>query len=620
MSQSTPTKQSRHERHLMRQRGAGSRAINTNFDFTFGLATIAPVVTTPSEPALEPPNKRRRLSQGPAPGRELVLPETQQQPIETAKPAATKPVKKTTKARRRFPIDNGKAEITDQSVEDSFVAATKSRKPRAKRKPEEPVDLTSEDKNVRTSAKGRPRRQAAADAGTKVQNDLAEEAAPIDRKRRAEELLKGGRKGKKNAATVLANAEVVPGKGKDNTPETTAEAEPAPAKKTRATKTKAASRKRSKAAVSRPIDVPKSPQNLEAAAPLTAKSKPRAKSRVLELVVEHDHEALEAEKLSVEEAEPSKPSHRRQPAALKAPKAADGRKRKVVDAVRKESKPTAFDDQQQQQQCSIEPSAPAESIQKPPSKIEPLAEADGNVTWLSASPAKMEKSANGTGGAVKKPTAKRSGGAMESQSTDARRLKRRKLVVKADELSEDVSAEIAESAVDKHGLVEADAIITQKCDSGASRQNSEIANRRHEVDAEVVALDPVSSMAKKATKKSTKHRGRVETRNGDDPSEHEDASTTTEHETEPRKTTKQVLASQKLSKHTSKPLQKQEEDVDWLFAPHHPPTKYPKPLPSRATKNSTAARNRKRCSDLTDVDLDDLVANIAWLAPRRVKA
>ncbi|KAH9825637.1 hypothetical protein Tdes44962_MAKER04079 [Teratosphaeria destructans] len=605
----------------MRQRGAGSRAIKTDFDFTFGLATIAPVAAILPEPTSGPPAKRPRLSQGSSLDRKPVLPEAEQPPPETAEPTATKLLKKATKARRRFPVDDEKAEITDQSVEDSFVATAKSKKPRAKRKPEGPIEVAAEDEMVKTSASSRPRRRAAADAETKVQNDLAEEAAPIDRKRRADEPVKVGRKGKKNVRVVAARTEVITCEMRDDLPlmpahDDVMEPKKAPAKKTRDTKTETASQARSKAAVSRPIEVPGILDEPKAAAPLAAKRKPRAKGRVLEHVVEHDHKAFEADELSVAEAEPVKSSDKRRPVATKVPKAANGRKRKVVDAVREESEPTALE-YRQQRQSNIEPSAFAGTEAKPPSNREPLAEADGNVMRLSASPAKMGKGASGTGGIIQKPTTKRRGAAVEKQTTSVGRLKRRKVVAEADELSEDASAEGTKATVVKHELVEGDAGVTQKSDSVASTQNTEVANRRREDDADEVAT---SSKAKKATKKPKQHQGHTGTTKYDHPSGHEDASRKTEHGTEPNKATKQALASQKLPKQIYKPSQEQEEDVDWLFAPHQSRTKQPKPLSSGVRNKSIAARDRNGCGDLPDVDLDDLVANIASLAPRRVKA
>ncbi|KAM0691988.1 hypothetical protein Q7P36_008189 [Cladosporium allicinum] len=64
MSQGTPTRDSRIERHLMRQRGAGVRTITADFGFSFALPTTAPAF--PEQPIVEHPTKRQRTVDSPS--------------------------------------------------------------------------------------------------------------------------------------------------------------------------------------------------------------------------------------------------------------------------------------------------------------------------------------------------------------------------------------------------------------------------------------------------------------------------------------------------------------------------------------------------------------------------
>ncbi|EMC94397.1 hypothetical protein BAUCODRAFT_158010 [Baudoinia panamericana UAMH 10762] len=70
MSQSTPAKEARYERHLMRQRGAGPRGdISANFGFSFDFP--APAAIAPAVDPSEPPTKRRKIH---APKNDVLVP------------------------------------------------------------------------------------------------------------------------------------------------------------------------------------------------------------------------------------------------------------------------------------------------------------------------------------------------------------------------------------------------------------------------------------------------------------------------------------------------------------------------------------------------------------------
>ncbi|KAI7186651.1 hypothetical protein KC363_g6444 [Hortaea werneckii] len=216
MSQSTPSKRKAHqldrvstaadtgaedrlERHLMRQRGAGSRTVNANFGFEVDFG--APSSSDPT-PAEQPPVKRRKTT---ARGDD--------DPVFTHADCATdlrdeeveqppRNVKRATKSRRKLPVDEDDAALNfcTNQADDSFVAHTRSKKGGARKKGGEALVVYEDGEEQlpapRTAAKGRGRKVASKEANTAPSEDVSselksrepqteppeplDEAAPID--------------------------------------------------------------------------------------------------------------------------------------------------------------------------------------------------------------------------------------------------------------------------------------------------------------------------------------------------------------------------------------------------------------------------------------------------------
>lgn len=165
------------------------RNLATNFGFSLALA-IAP--TAISDHPEEPPAKRRksahidvetRASKGPADHQEVSA-------------AQKKP-----KVRRKFEnVKEDEAPILRDEGPESFASTIKKRG----RPKKTPVHIEVEEVPVPTAVpERRPRRNAAASALAKVTEGFAEEAQPIDKKRRDPEPEKPARKGRKKAACVV---------------------------------------------------------------------------------------------------------------------------------------------------------------------------------------------------------------------------------------------------------------------------------------------------------------------------------------------------------------------------------------------------------------------------------
>ncbi|KAK4554996.1 hypothetical protein LTR86_007762 [Recurvomyces mirabilis] len=131
--------QTRYEKHLMRQRGAGPRNITANFGFSFDF----PASSTPQDNGTEvdPPAKRRKTDVGdivakqPSPVRPE-LPTIQSEPaLPVALPGVLKTASKTTKRKAvKTPV------VSTVNDDDSFVAIKKPRRTRPKK--EEPKTMT----------------------------------------------------------------------------------------------------------------------------------------------------------------------------------------------------------------------------------------------------------------------------------------------------------------------------------------------------------------------------------------------------------------------------------------------------------------------------------------------
>ncbi|RMY71076.1 hypothetical protein D0863_05375 [Hortaea werneckii] len=179
MSQSTPSKQDRLERHLMRQRGAGSRTVNANFGFEVDFG--APSSSDPT-PAEQPPVKRRKTT---ARGDDDPIfthanSNTQLRDKEAEQP--TRNVKRATKSRRKLPVDEddeAQRPCTNHA-DDSFVAHTKSKKGGVRKKAGESLVIYEDGEQQppaqRVAAKGRGRTVAPKEAKTAPSEDMSIES------------------------------------------------------------------------------------------------------------------------------------------------------------------------------------------------------------------------------------------------------------------------------------------------------------------------------------------------------------------------------------------------------------------------------------------------------------
>ena len=183
------------------------RAVAAKFGFCFGSSAPQSSDATPIRD--EPPTKRRKTILQEAPT--SVQRAAQEHTVATEKKA------KTVKSRKRLLLDDGeeclkKANTVD--VEDSFVVGLETKKKAAKKtkvtRCEELKTGIFEDGVVKPAAKGRPRRQAAETAASKVTDGFAEEEAPIDKRRRdAVPTVAPAQKGRKRRAKEIEVREEV---------------------------------------------------------------------------------------------------------------------------------------------------------------------------------------------------------------------------------------------------------------------------------------------------------------------------------------------------------------------------------------------------------------------------
>ncbi|KAK3674807.1 hypothetical protein LTR78_005151 [Recurvomyces mirabilis] len=130
MSQTASSSQSRYEKHLMRQRGAGPRNITANFGFSFEFPASSIIPQDKSAP-IDPPAKRRKTDVEHVAAKQLLpvrpeLPKVQSEPVQ---PVSVPEVPKTSsKTPRRNAV---KAPLVSTVDDDSFIAVRKPRRTRA---------------------------------------------------------------------------------------------------------------------------------------------------------------------------------------------------------------------------------------------------------------------------------------------------------------------------------------------------------------------------------------------------------------------------------------------------------------------------------------------------------
>jgi hypothetical protein len=500
------------------------RVIETNFSFGFGAIAFAPPPAPTNEPPRkESPAKRQKGDHDTAVEVKTVAVQEEAQQAVPVAPVAPKPskgVKGAKKSKRRLPVDVEEAPATPAEGDDSFVAQAKAKKPRTKRKHDGPVEVVGDVEVAAETlpSRGRPKRAAAASAATKVAEDLAEEEAPIDKKRRDPVPKVAPRKSRKKVMVDKAVGEdevalvPVPEAPVDavkedeplEQPQVPPKARREPVRKGRAAAKAAPTRKRK-------VNHVDAEEPLAAAAPLEdadpGPEKPGADAPSAAT------EATKGEK-DVHPAEPQKRTTRKPRAA---PRKAPTRKgRKAADERQLVSEDVDVDD-------VAVPSRAQKSVGKPsaidsPSKRVPLGKADANIVRQSVSPSKLEKVDHNEPAPALEPKPR----------------KRTKDVMPAEE---------EESVKD--------------------------------------AKAPASAPAKKSKASSRKAPTK---RKAEPPSDHDHGD---------------------------------DDGMEWLLAPPDPPDPKPPPPPPAKNSKATSSRPTKRqdFTKLSDVSLDDLVANITYFAP-----
>ncbi|KAK5123380.1 hypothetical protein LTR85_002812 [Meristemomyces frigidus] len=573
MSQSTPIKQCRVERHLMRQRGAGARPVNATFGFNIPLD--APSSSDPTA-IDEPPTKRRKTIVLEHPlGTETATGQEQHQD------GSRKEQNKKTKGRprRKLPIDVDDApQVIQRDVgEDSFMATARTKRGRTKAKQSGPIAVEEPAKAevVTVPVKGRPGRRAAVKPVAKVTDALLEEATPIDEKCEQEPITAAAMKPKRaRKKQVIAEEDAAAA-------EVHIDPEEAPLFEPEIAAKPVRGKRGKKAAVGQP----------------RASRRDVATTEAPDVCC--DVEAAEPPEVALDLAEPTEPTRDATVMVFSTPVATKKRQR-------------------------------ATSAHR-----QPLLEADVNILRPSVSPEKLEKITEkpkrAVGRTKRKPDAK--------PATCAKSAKRRKLHVERDEGVEVDDHDVVNHDEDMPGSPSPQPETKGARESKRRRKNDQVGEkddrssdmvreskasdvRAHHspsptpdetekcptdaeaspTEAPTAAVEPQQIPAKRPLLRrdpETGHPARRETVR------------TVKHKTSPGLKRQLFSRPAQVPKPTEQsaatPQDATEQDIDWLlFAPIEF-----KRAPSHSCR---MAAKRKSFSKLADVDLDDLVTNIASFA------
>ncbi|CZT16996.1 uncharacterized protein RCC_02828 [Ramularia collo-cygni] len=180
----SPAKLERVERHLIRQRGAGVRNLATSFGFSLALS-VAPVTAIDLD---APPAKRRKSTA-----------EEKAPDGPSGQPEGNVVVVKPKKFRRMENVVEDEAGDLSEHKQESFSTTVKKRG----RPKKTHVHVEVDEVPVITAVPAkRPRKNAATNALAKVAEGFAEEAQPIDKKRRDPQPEKAARKSRKKTASA----------------------------------------------------------------------------------------------------------------------------------------------------------------------------------------------------------------------------------------------------------------------------------------------------------------------------------------------------------------------------------------------------------------------------------
>ncbi|KAI7164226.1 hypothetical protein KC349_g920 [Hortaea werneckii] len=182
------------ERHLMRQRGAGSRTLNANFGFEVDFG--APSSSDPT-PAERPPVKRRKTTARGDDDPVFTHADCTTNLRDDESEQPTRNVKRATKSRRKLPVDEDDEAQRPcaHHADDSFVAHTKSRKGGVCKKAGEPVIVYEDGEEQppvqRTTTKGRGRKAAPKEVKTALSEDKSIESKSQEHQAEPTEALDG---------------------------------------------------------------------------------------------------------------------------------------------------------------------------------------------------------------------------------------------------------------------------------------------------------------------------------------------------------------------------------------------------------------------------------------------
>lgn len=453
--------------------------------------------------------------------------------------------------------------------EDSFVSELKSKR-RAKKEEAQPLEQVISETIFAVEppvAKSRPRRRAAVTAEAKVIDGFVEENAPVDKKRRDVETAKKLTRARK--ATV---EDTVTARALGLQPE-----KPIDGVLARRMKTKERAKKRSidKAApaVEGEMDdrkahpvreqqrleqvIPSESEHAsEPAEPLRERRKANTAAPESQL---HTSEVAPADLLPLEPTR-SQMDATYEPVAKPAGRA----KAKVTKAKTHRSTATAM--------------PPLSTVSSPEKLREPLKETQTNLTMRSVSPEKPMKKETAT--RPKRPRARvgQDGNEGVIQPTGEKRTQRRKLLIERDiPIASDAQPVVEAQAVAGDSVADEGAAVP-KILSTASGDHADLVDVQKTLPA--ITTEPKTTDTKK-TQGQTKRN--VDRDKKAKPVEHE-ANVVLDNKTQHRG----------------------EDDIDWLFAPLE--RAQPSKRPAKAQKPS------KRRSKLPDMDLDDLLSDIASFA------
>jgi hypothetical protein len=578
------------------------RTVSSNFGFAFGPSPArTSSEATPTREIEAPLAKRRKTILS----KEIVTAEHIEEKHVSA-PKSTKAVK----SKRRLPVDNfeDKAQPDSVAADDSFLAVVERKKgfnakTKARKTNVAANEAPMEFVKVQSAARGRPNGLSATTAASRVTEGFEEETAPIDRKRRDAKRMQKRFKSRKKDVSPAEEERVRVVSIEQGYDFATDLKRPLP-------KMQTAGRKRKAAA----LDIVEEKDELVAS--VAARGKGDAASERNDTPVQ----AL---------------------ASKSAPKPRNTKGLRIGRKQRQNGKDSTVWTQHSRddfthsvQQLPVEvviPPTPPRRTRKP-SRRQPLAEADRNITIRSSSPGKVPQ--GGPKLAIKPvPKSSRPCKGLPSPEKITRPAnKRRKLDVQRDAGGDRSKppATISQSkspvdpvALDNQDLKQSllDRAPRSVAVSGSANQSWSAAtaakrrsnlNKPENVERIGAKKDPDKQTSTAQTQEEEAGRAPRSELGGNDvetislPNAKTSTSAPVAHSNNPPEGNEEAAA--------SRPGDAEDEDVDWLFAPQ--------PQASTALKPSAKVQRANASSKckMPEIDLDDLLSNIATFAQAKTSA